>query len=495
MMDRVLPVHSRRRAPYVSASRLIGRLLGAGREPETEPPPIAPASAPRIGARAAHPIAPADQAAKASLQVTHPRIVRIARRPLEERISVVIPTKNGEAEGLNDTLRALRHQRGAGDVEIVVVDSGSTDATLEIAGDWGATIVEIPPAEFNHGGTRNFGFDLAKGDLVAFTVQDAILGADDALYELAKLVVDDPQVAVASVRQVPRATADLFACWQHHSLFAGLGVQTRKGRVDPLRLRHLPGGERWRLGYVDDVFAIHRREVFESLRYRTIEHAEDAEYGQRVLESGRAVAFLGTRAVIHSHDRSDRYHLKNYYVSRMVMGPMLGDVDPTRWDKTRIGSFAELVEGARAVYAGLNGLAASIELEREHDLAAFRESLGVLLAHPAAGVAEAPAGSELAAVMDALGEVAGSGAADREAPDPSKFRLVYEWNVDNLLWPYLSTRYRKLDGMDLVQVLYKMFGCTLGADLANYVLAPPVATDAGALDRAIRAAIAEVGRG
>ena len=59
------------------------------------------------------------------------------------------------------TFEAIRGQTI--EAEIVVVDSGSRDRTLEIAGHWGDRIVELSPAEFSYGRALNRGAQAASG--------------------------------------------------------------------------------------------------------------------------------------------------------------------------------------------------------------------------------------------------------------------------------------------------------------------------------------------
>ena len=54
-----------------------------------------------------------------------------------------------------------------------MIDSGSRDASLAIAAAAGAEVLEIPPADFGHGRTRNLGAERTSGELVAFLTQDA----------------------------------------------------------------------------------------------------------------------------------------------------------------------------------------------------------------------------------------------------------------------------------------------------------------------------------
>ena len=85
-------------------------------------------------------------------------------------VSVVIPVKDGGAL-LERVLGAVRAQ---GEVELLVIDSGSRDGSREVARAAGAELIEIPPEDFGHGRTRNLGAERASGELIAFLTQDAV---------------------------------------------------------------------------------------------------------------------------------------------------------------------------------------------------------------------------------------------------------------------------------------------------------------------------------
>src|ERR671929_214031 len=75
--------------------------------------------------------------------------------------TVAIPVLNG-ARYLREVLAAVRAQRVDREVELLIVDSGSTDGSLEIAEEHGARIHRIHKSEFSHGGTRNEGQGLER---------------------------------------------------------------------------------------------------------------------------------------------------------------------------------------------------------------------------------------------------------------------------------------------------------------------------------------------
>ena len=78
-------------------------------------------------------------------------------------ISVVIPVRDGGGD-LERCLAGIAAQRIEEEVEVVVVDSGSSDGSVDVARAAGAVVTEIGPAEFGHGRTRNLGVrDRARG--------------------------------------------------------------------------------------------------------------------------------------------------------------------------------------------------------------------------------------------------------------------------------------------------------------------------------------------
>jgi len=79
------------------------------------------------------------------------------------KLTAVIPTLNEEKD-LPETLRSVK---GLAD-EILIVDSGSTDKTIEIAKEFGAKVANHPFKSFSD--TRNFGNEQATGDWILFPV-------------------------------------------------------------------------------------------------------------------------------------------------------------------------------------------------------------------------------------------------------------------------------------------------------------------------------------
>jgi glycosyltransferase involved in cell wall biosynthesis len=88
------------------------------------------------------------------------------------KFSVVIATRN-RAALLGGALSSLRAQAGATEIEAIVVDNGSSDATRAVTERYGATyLFEAQP---NRALARNAGVAAATGEIVLFVDDDVVL--------------------------------------------------------------------------------------------------------------------------------------------------------------------------------------------------------------------------------------------------------------------------------------------------------------------------------
>lgn len=94
---------------------------------------------------------------------------QIIKQPLA---SVIVRTKNEEAL-IGETLTAVYNQE-VRDIEVILVDSGSTDRTLEIARTFPVQVIEITPEEFTYGRALNIGCEAARGEILVLVSAHAV---------------------------------------------------------------------------------------------------------------------------------------------------------------------------------------------------------------------------------------------------------------------------------------------------------------------------------
>ena len=274
-------------------------------------------------------------------------------------VSVVIPVKDA-GPGFADLLDSLRRQKGFRDIELVVVDSRSTDGSVGVARRYGAKVLEILPEEFSHSYARNLGAEHASGDVLLFTVQDALPPGDTWLAEMSAPLVHDG-VAAASCVEHPRADADLFyqvLLWNHRrylELDRGDRITSKPNTDDPDALR--------KSAQLTDVACLIWRDLFLRYRHRG-DYAEDLDLGLRLIRDGHRLALLGSTRIVHSHTRAPSYHLKRSYVDTLALLRLL----PTH---------PRLTIDSERLFAGIVAAAGALESVVEDRLRGLRTPIGV----------------------------------------------------------------------------------------------------------------------
>jgi rhamnosyltransferase len=207
-------------------------------------------------------------------------------------ISVVVPTKDGGRD-LVRCLDAIAGQVVEDEVEVVVVDSGSSDGSVERARGAGARVVEIPASEFTHGGARNLGAENARGERLVFTTQDAY--AADERWLRALVAPLDTRGSVAGVygRQLPHDDARPPERYFLDFLYGPAGRVQRA--VDQSQLTY-------EATLFSNVSSAIPKEVWREYPFaEDVLMAEDQEWARRVLLAGLEIVYEPKAVVRHSH--------------------------------------------------------------------------------------------------------------------------------------------------------------------------------------------------
>lgn len=245
-------------------------------------------------------------------------------KPIKTKISIIIPTKNAGDE-FEYTLRKISQQEGVEDLEIIIIDSGSEDKTLDISRLYSIKVFQIPPENFHHSKTRNLGAEKASGGILVFIVQDALPIGNKWLYKLVS-PIEEGKISAVSAQQIPRSDADFFASWSYWSHY--IEFLNRDGdyvcnnsmvknfdELDMRTKRVLTG--------LDSVCLAVKKEIFDIYKF-TGDYAEDIELGCRLIKDGHSLMFQSSNAVIHSHNRPSLYYLKRGYIDRISLAAIFG---------------------------------------------------------------------------------------------------------------------------------------------------------------------------
>jgi rhamnosyltransferase len=242
---------------------------------------------------------------------------------LASHISVVIPTRNGGPR-LGLVLDAIAAQDGPLRPEVVAIDSGSTDGTIQRLQAYGAHVLTVPAARFNHGHTRNQALSVARGDYAILLVQDAVPASRGWLSALIEPLRRDASIAGTFARQVPANDASRVT---RHYLSNWIAAQPDARIVGPLTdegFARMSPRDRHSACAFDNVCSCIRLSVWRNHPFAATPIAEDLQWARDVLCAGYKLAYVPDAVVCHSHERSIRYELQRTYLVHQRLHDLFG---------------------------------------------------------------------------------------------------------------------------------------------------------------------------
>ncbi len=198
-------------------------------------------------------------------------------------VSVIIRTKN-EAQRLGDVLNALKSQDYDGGVELIVVDSGSSDGTVEIARRHGARVMEIAPETFSFGRALNIGSRAAHGEFLV-NISGHSVPVHDTYLRTLLAPYSDPDVVATFGRDLPFPDACPSQARDVETWFPS--EQVDFGR------------------YFSNANSSVRRWAWEEQPWdESLPGAEDAHWAQQMLAKGHRIVYVPDAVAYHSHSNS-----------------------------------------------------------------------------------------------------------------------------------------------------------------------------------------------
>jgi len=218
--------------------------------------------------------------------------------------TIIIPTKNG-MERLPEVLQAVLNQKVPWSYNVIAIDSGSSDGTIEFLKTQKITLIEIKAEEFGHGKTRNQAIAATTAQYVVLITQDAVPVGDHWLQSLVSALECSPETAGAFGRHIAHENADPFTTRDLKSHFDFFKAQPRvvSKQTDVIRYSN---DKAWvqMLHFFSDNNAILRRSVWERIPYPDVDFAEDQLWAKLIIDAGYSKAYVDEAIVSHSHDFS-----------------------------------------------------------------------------------------------------------------------------------------------------------------------------------------------
>ena len=209
-------------------------------------------------------------------------------------VSIIIPARN-EEHLIKKCLKAVFEQETDFSFDILVIDSGSVDKTIEMVKEFSSVnLMTISPDEFGHGKTRNLGAKITSGDYIVFLNADAVPANKKWLDSLIKGLVKDEKIAGIYSRHLPRENCYLY-------MIRDLNKSMSEKRKEKTRLNSLD------FLLFSTVSAAVPRKVWETYPFdENVLIAEDQNWAKIVLGRQYKIIYEPDSMVVHSHNYTFR---------------------------------------------------------------------------------------------------------------------------------------------------------------------------------------------
>ena len=213
--------------------------------------------------------------------------------------SLVIRAYN-ESAHLPRLLEGIRQQT-VRDVEVILVDSGSTDGTVSIAESFGARIVHIPSAEFTFGRSLNLGVQAATRELVVIASAHVYPVYPDWLETLLRPFADE-KVALTYGKQRGPVRAKYSEQQIYHQWYGDVSKPRQE------------------TAFCNNANAAIRKSLWERNPYdETLTGLEDLAWAKWAKEQGHEIAYVAEAEIIHVHNETPRGVYNRYRREAMAL--------------------------------------------------------------------------------------------------------------------------------------------------------------------------------
>lgn len=230
--------------------------------------------------------------------------------------SIVVRTYN-EEQHIGRLLSGLTQQT-ISDYEIILVDSGSTDATLSIASQYPVSIIHISPAEFTFGRSLNLGISKASSEFIVIASAHVYPVYPDWLEQLLS-VFSNPRVAVSYGKQRGGGTTKI----SEHQLFAKwFPEKSCYHQTHP---------------FCNNANAAIRYSLWQQHSFdETLSGLEDLEWSNWAMQNGYLVSYQAEAEVIHLHDETPHKVYNRYRREAMAFKRIYPHEHFRIWDLIRL---------------------------------------------------------------------------------------------------------------------------------------------------------------
>jgi rhamnosyltransferase len=218
------------------------------------------------------------------------------------KTSIVILTKNN-GKTIGKVLQQIYAQNINDDFEIIVVDSGSNDQTLEKLSQYSVRLYTIHPGDFGHAQTRNLASQYAKGDYLVYLSADAIPANENWLENLVEKLANERQIPYQDTPPMERFFIQKNYPATIDNSYSNTGFIMN--------------------AFFSNVNSAIKRSVWEKIQFNEkLIISEDHDWAKKAEDLGYKILYIPDACVFHSHNYGLLQVFKRYFDSGVSFSQM-----------------------------------------------------------------------------------------------------------------------------------------------------------------------------
>lgn len=231
-----------------------------------------------------------------------------ADKMAKPRVSIIFRALN-EEKWFGEALSACQRQNfGDLDLELILVDSGSTDKTVEIAESYGCRVLHIKKSEFTFGRSLNRGCEAATGDYLVFISAHCIPDDENWLSNLVAPLVDGSALYVYG-KQIGHDVTR----FSEHQLFSQYYPDHDRNTTSDF--------------FVNNANAAILKSTWAQYRFdEEVTGLEDMLLGKEIKNDGGNISYVATAPVVHIHEESLSQIKRRYYREALTLREIMPEV-------------------------------------------------------------------------------------------------------------------------------------------------------------------------
>jgi rhamnosyltransferase len=228
-------------------------------------------------------------------------------RNFKPKISIAIRLKN-EGRYLERLIGSILSQTICSETELICLDSGSSDNSVEVLKKYAHKVYGINPRDFQFGRSCNQIAARCRGKYILLMSAHVVIVERDSLERAAKILDDDASIAAIYLRQITKGVRDIDYS-SYENLFLKMRFPMKSFAINTVKDGKLP---------ISNAAVLMRASTWREFQFPECLASEDFLWAKQVTENGWKLHYLGDVSIVHNHNEAPNKILERVRLNKVA---------------------------------------------------------------------------------------------------------------------------------------------------------------------------------